>query len=93
MTSKKSNKAMILATAAAALLATVPVSAETGNPSPTHIGQCWGVNSCKGSSSCKTASSACAGQNSCKSDGFVLMTVLQCDEFGGDFMEIGDPNL
>lgn len=71
-----------IASTAAAMFATAPMTASTG----THAkGQCSGVNACKGHSTCKTASSACKGQNSCKGTGWVASSKDVCDQLGGKF--------
>ncbi len=88
---KQSNKtSAIIASAAAAMLSSAPTIVSADSSDSLLVGECWGVNACKGSSACKTASSSCAGQNACKSQGFIRMTELQCSEFGGDFMKIGE---
>ncbi len=84
MSSAKKTGKMVLASAAAALLASAPVSTYA-TTKDNAVGKCWGVNSCKGSSNCKTATSACAGKNSCKAEGFLTMKFVQCQELGGDF--------
>ena len=79
-TAKKTTGAAI-AIAAAAFLATAPVTSHAGS----QVGKCNGVNSCKGHSACKTAASSCKGMNACKGQGFLEMTRMQCDEAGGSF--------
>lgn len=79
-TAKKTTGAAI-AVAAAAFLATAPVTSHAGS----EMGKCMGANSCKGHSACKTATSSCKGLNACKGQGFVEMTKAQCDEAGGSF--------
>jgi len=78
-TAKKTTGAAI-AIAAAAMLASAPITTHAG-----QTGKCMGANSCKGHSSCKTATSSCKGMNACKGQGFLEMTKAQCDEAGGNF--------
>jgi len=79
-TAKKTTGAAI-AIAAAAFLASAPVTSHAGS----HMGKCMGVNSCKGHSACKIATSSCKGLNACKGQGFLEMSKAQCDEAGGNF--------
>jgi len=81
MITAKKTTGVALAIAAAAFLATAPISTHAAS----QIGKCMGANSCKGQSSCKTATSSCKGLNSCKGQGFEEMTKAQCDEAGGNF--------
>jgi hypothetical protein len=78
-TAKKTTGAAI-AVAAAALLASAPMTTYAG-----EMGKCMGANSCKGHSSCKTATSSCKGLNACKGQGFLEMSKAQCEEAGGNF--------
>ena len=72
---------MAMATAAAALFATAPITAvQAGSDAKVH---CFGVNKCKGHNDCKTASNACKGHAACKGHGFVSMSKHACDEIGG----------
>lgn len=81
MSTVKKTTGAAIAVAAAALLATAPISTYAGS----EVGKCMGANSCKGHSACKTATSSCKGLNSCKGKGFLEMTKAKCDEAGGDF--------
>ena len=81
MNSIKKTTGAAIAVAAAALLASAPMTLHAGSDK----GKCMGVNSCKGHSACKTATSSCKGLKSCKGQGFLEMTRGQCDEAGGDF--------
>jgi hypothetical protein len=81
MISVKKTTGVAIAMAAAALLATAPMTAQAGSMN----GKCMGANSCKGHSSCKTATSSCKGLNSCKGQGFLEMSQAECTTAGGDF--------
>ena len=90
MSRAKKTGNLVLASAAAALLASAPVKSYAAENEENMSGKCWGVNSCKGSSNCKTATSACAGKNACKSEGFLKMKFKQCQELGGDFEPVSN---
>ena len=75
LTSKNISGAAI-ATAAALLFISVPITTRAGEAGKMH---CDGVNSCKGQSSCKSATNSCKGQNSCKGKGFSEMSKAECD--------------
>ena len=77
MSMSKSMSGAALATAAALLFSTAPISTSVAAEAKMH---CMGVNACKGQPACKTASNACAGQNSCKGTGFLEMTKSQCEQ-------------
>ncbi|MFK5915122.1 MAG: hypothetical protein QM484_12180 [Woeseiaceae bacterium] len=81
MSIKKKISTIAMATAAAALFATAPLTAvQASSDAKVH---CSGVNKCKGHNDCKTASNACKGHASCKGQGFVAMSKHACDEIGG----------
>ena len=82
MISVNKTTGVAIAMAAAALLATAPMTAHAGSMN----GKCMGANSCKGHSSCKTATSSCKGLNSCKGQGFLEMSQAECTTAGGDFL-------
>lgn len=67
---------MALATAAALLFSTAPLT--TASAADAKV-KCEGVNSCKGTSACSGASHSCQGQNSCKGQGFLLLSKADCD--------------
>jgi len=73
---------LALATAAAAMFATTPVTVHAAK----HMSdvKCNNVNKCKGSGMCKTKANACAGHNACKGQGFVKMSKAACDAIGGE---------
>lgn len=81
MITKRKTTGNALAIAAAALLASAPVTSYASS----DVGKCMGSNACKGQSSCKTATSSCKGLNNCKGQGFSEMTKAQCKSAGGNF--------
>ncbi len=82
MTTKKVS-GMVLATAAAALFATVNVASAAEQGAAEAKVHCAGVNSCKGTSECKSAHNGCKGQNSCKGEGWLNKTEAECKAEGG----------
>jgi hypothetical protein len=76
MSTAKSLSGAAIATAAALLFSTAPITTAAAEEAKMH---CDGVNSCKGTSACKTATNSCKGQNSCKGKGFLEMTAKDCD--------------
>lgn len=74
--SNKKFLGIALATAAAAVFASVP--ALDAAAADAKI-KCEGGNACKGKSECHTAANACAGQNGCKGKGFVSLTKSACE--------------
>ena len=76
MLNSRKSKAVALATAAALLFSTVPLTAAQADEAKV---KCEGANACKGQSACATAKSACAGQNSCKGMGYVKLSKAECD--------------
>ncbi|MDO6461389.1 hypothetical protein Q4485_11820 [Granulosicoccaceae sp. 1_MG-2023] len=83
----------LLAASAAVLFASFADTAVSDDEVDDQVeGKCWAVNACKGTSACKTLTSSCAGQNSCKSNGFLLMSLEECTEFGGDWEAIDPDN-
>jgi len=86
---KKSG--LVLASAAAALLASGFVSsAEQAKASAHQNGKvkCEGANACKGKSECKSKSNSCKGQNSCKGKGWMHMqSAEECTKSGGSVMK------
>lgn len=81
MTTRRKFNSLAMASAAAALFTTAPLTAvQAGNEGNV---QCYGVNKCKGHNDCKTATNACKGHASCKGQGFVTMSEHACEEIGG----------
>jgi hypothetical protein len=77
MTHGKKLSNLALATAAAVMFSTAPLTA--ANAADEAKVKCEGVNACKGTSACGTAANACAGKNACKGTGFLMMTKAECD--------------
>lgn len=82
MTTRRKFTTIALATAAAALFSTAPITAAQAAGSDAKV-HCFGVNKCKGHNDCKTESNACKGHASCKGHGFVTMSKHACEEIGG----------
>lgn len=81
MTTRRKFTSIAMATAAAALFSTAPMTAvQAADEAMVH---CFGVNGCKGKNDCKTASNACKGHGSCKGKGFVAMSKQDCEAKGG----------
>ena len=76
MSSPARSKTMALATAAALLFSTVPITLHAADEAKM---KCVGANACKGQSACATAKNACQGQNSCKGTGYLSLTKAECD--------------
>jgi hypothetical protein len=77
MTHGKKLSNLALATAAAVMFSTAPLT--VANAADEAKVKCEGVNACKGTSACGTAANACAGKNACKGAGFLMMTKAECD--------------
>lgn len=77
MTHGKKLSSLALATAAAVMFSTAPLTA--ANAADEAKVKCEGVNACKGKSACSTAKNACAGQNACKGAGYVMLPKAECD--------------
>ena len=77
MTHGKKLSSLALATAAAVMFSTAPLTA--ANAADEAKVKCEGVNACKGTSACGTSANACAGKNACKGKGFLMMTQAECD--------------
>jgi hypothetical protein len=75
MNHRKTLSTAALATAAAMLFSTAPLTVLAADTAKI---KCDGGNSCKGKSECSTATNACAGQNSCKGTGYVALTKAEC---------------
>jgi hypothetical protein len=77
MTHGKKLSSLALATAAAVMFSTAPLTA--ANAADEAKVKCEGVNACKGTSACATANSACAGKNACKGAGMLMLSKAECD--------------
>ena len=76
MSISKNVSGAAIATAAALLFSSAPITVASAEAAKMH---CDGVNACKGQSSCKSAANACKGQNSCKGKGFLEMSARDCE--------------
>jgi hypothetical protein len=84
---KQSNRAILLATAAATLLLSGAVVAKAGDTAGGEV-HCAGINECKGKGSCAGASNACKAQNECKGKGYVdVSSAEECTKKGGKVVE------
>jgi len=77
MTHGKKLSTLALATAAAVMFSSAPLTA--ANAADEAKVKCEGVNACKGTSACGTAANACAGKNACKGTGFLMLSKAECD--------------
>jgi len=77
MTHGKKLSSLALATAAAVMFSTAPLTA--ANAADEAKVKCEGVNACKGTSACATANNACAGKNACKGAGMLMLSQAECD--------------
>jgi uncharacterized membrane protein len=81
----KRMKGLVLATAAAALLASGFVA--TATPKDSADVKCMGANECKGHGKCKTAHNDCKGKNMCKGKGVMMEKSAEaCIKVGGTVM-------
>ena len=78
MTYGKKLSSLAMATAAAVMFSTAPLTA--ANAADEAKVKCEGVNACKGTSACGTAANACAGKNACKGHGFLMLSKAECDD-------------
>jgi len=79
----KSNRAIFVATTAAALLLSGRIVARTTDAVAADV-KCAGINECKGKGSCAGAGNACKAQNSCKGKGIVdVSSADECTKKGG----------
>jgi hypothetical protein len=83
----KTINGLAIAAAAAAVFATVPMSAYAGDDAGAAKGHCVGANSCKGQSACAGAGHSCAGKNACKGQGFTETSKDECTKAGGKYEE------
>lgn len=59
-------------------------AAESGKESATEVKvACFGINECKGKSECATPNNACKGLNQCKGQGYVYVSLKECETAGG----------
>jgi hypothetical protein len=77
MTYGKKFSTLALATAAAVMFSSAPLTA--ANAADEAKVKCEGVNACKGTTACATAANSCAGKNACKGTGFLMMSKADCD--------------
>lgn len=77
MTYGKKLSTLALATAAAVMFSSAPLTA--ANAADDGKVKCEGVNSCKGTGACGSAANACAGKNTCKGQGFLMLSKADCD--------------
>ena len=75
MAHRKNLSNVALATAAAMLFSTAPLTAHAADTAKI---KCDGGNACKGKSECATATNDCAGKNSCKGKGYVQLPKSEC---------------
>ena len=73
----KKLSSLALATAAAVMFSTAPLTA--ANAADEAKVKCEGVNASKGTGACATAANSCAGKNACKGHGITMMTKAECD--------------
>jgi uncharacterized membrane protein len=79
----KTNRAIFVATSAAALLLTGNVVARTTNAVAGDV-KCLGINSCKGQGICASVNNSCKGKNTCKGKGVVAVSSAdECVKKGG----------
>lgn len=77
MTHGKKLSSLALATAAAVMFSTAPLT--VANAADEAKVKCEGVNACKGTTACGTSANACAGKNDCKGKGFLMLSKAECD--------------
>jgi hypothetical protein len=77
MTHGKKLSSLALATAAAVMFSTAPLTA--ANAADEAKVKCEGVNACKGTGACQTAANGCAGKNACKGASFLMLSKAECD--------------
>ena len=79
----KSNRAIFVATTAAALLLSGRIVARTTDAVAADV-KCAGINECKGHGACAGADNACKSQNACKGQGWVeTKSAKECKDKGG----------
>lgn len=84
---KQTNRTILVATAAAALLLTGAVAARATDAKGGEV-HCAGINECKGHGSCAGAGNACKAQNECKGKGIVdVSSAEECVKKGGKVVE------
>lgn len=85
----KTNRGLLIATAAAGLIiaGAVTARAEEGKKGGSMV-HCAGINACKGQGSCAGAGNACAGKNECKGKGVTdVSSADECAKKGGKIVE------
>ncbi len=81
----KGMKGLVLATTAAALLASGFAVSAT-NTETTEV-KCMGANKCKGTGKCKSLNNDCSGKNMCKGNGWIMEKSAEaCTKAGGHVM-------
>ncbi|HEV2523822.1 MAG TPA: hypothetical protein VGU44_01650 [Gammaproteobacteria bacterium] len=81
----KGIKGLVLATAAAALLASG--FAATAATAESAEVKCMGANKCKGTGKCKSVNNDCKGRNICKTKGWTMEKSEEaCKKAGGHVM-------
>ena len=84
---KKSNRAILVATAAATILLAGHAVARATDAAGDEV-HCAGINECKGKGSCAGAHNSCKAQNECKGKGFVdVSSAEECVKKGGKVVE------
>lgn len=84
---RQSNRAVLVATGAAALLLAGGVVARAVEQGSGEV-HCAGINECKGKGSCAGAANACKAQNECKGKGYVdVSSAEECIKKGGKVIE------
>ena len=79
----KSNRAIFVATTAAALLLSGRIVARTTDAVAADV-KCAGINVCKGHGACAGAKNSCAGENGCKGQGWTKVgSEKECTDKGG----------
>ena len=84
---KKSNRALLVATAAATMLLAGHAVARATDAAGGEV-HCAGINECKGKGSCAGAHNSCKAQNECKGKGFVdVSSADECVKKGGKVVD------
>ena len=84
---KKSNRAILVATAAATMLLAGHAVARATDAAGGEV-HCAGINECKGKGSCAGAHNSCKAQNECKGKGFVdVSSADECVKKGGTVVD------
>lgn len=86
----KTNKGLLIASAAAGLILAGTVAAIAADEKAGGEVSCAGINACKGQGSCAggSAGNACAGKNACKGQGVSkAASAADCTAKGGKVVE------